>query len=66
MVDYIARFKNENIKQWNNFEKCTEGFAASKLTGFEIEEVLKIDSYMANELEIKLPKPEMVFLCLYI
>lgn len=64
MVDYIARFKNENIKQWNNFEKCTEGFTASKLTGFDIKEVLKIDSYMANELEIKLPKPEMVFFML--
>ncbi|PAW41290.1 hypothetical protein CKQ70_16950 [Bacillus toyonensis] len=64
MEDYVARFKRENIKQWNNFEKCTEGFTASNLTGFEVEEVLKINSFMANKLEIKLPQPEMVFFVL--
>ncbi|PFE87786.1 hypothetical protein [Bacillus thuringiensis] len=64
MEDYVARFKRENIKQWNNFEKCTEGFTASNLTGFEVKEVLKINSFMANKLEIKLPQPEMVFFVL--
>ncbi len=64
MEDYVARFKKENIKQWNNFEKCTEGFTASKLTGFEVEEVLKINNSMANKLGIKLPQQDMVFFML--
>jgi len=62
--DYVARFKRENVKLWNNFEKCTEGFTASKLTCFEVEEVLKIDIFMEDELEIKLPQPDMVFFML--
>ncbi|MEM5649601.1 hypothetical protein AAHB57_17565 [Bacillus cereus] len=64
MEDYVTRFKKENIKQWNNFEKCTEGFTAIKLKGFEMEEVLTVDSLMADSLGIKLPQPYMVFFML--
>ncbi|CAH2465087.1 hypothetical protein [Bacillus mycoides] len=64
MEDYVARFKKENIKQWNNFEKCTEGFTAIKLRGFEVKEVLKVDRFMANKLEIKFPERYMVFFML--
>ncbi|MDR4983565.1 hypothetical protein RGU74_07585 [Bacillus cereus] len=64
MEDYVARFKKENIKQWNNFEKCTEGFTAIKLRGFEVKEVLKVDRFMANKLGVKLPQRYMVFFML--